>query len=331
MDDFSWSISADKLKSVLQCEFEGSYFGSSLYYDDTVVVGAAKNNGHDILVGCRGLGDSDSYFNLIRSVFHEVRHIQHDMSNFSCCEKYATECRIDAVACCGSSVYYGINGNDDEPPYPWYYENIREVDAEHHGIFDAYKFLLGHMTFYSGDVRSAFLGFINDRFLRKAGDPVSYYISFDKPITSLSDLDSYFKKQLEVSCASKHVGYDYSIDMDSCVGVLMSRPEIGWTNAAADFRKAKTGFDERRIIAGVVRAIHPEYTKDLTFDEKKLIGTWNTFHTATIPHIPQEIKEEFGALPDEKRRKYYSVAIDKLSVFNDDCVDVSDDFMDEFQ
>lgn len=127
-----------------------------------------------IMIGCRNLDmtSQESVVNLVRTLFHEARHVSQRVTNFECCNIYASECRADDIACRGSAYYYGIvpfhkgmpflNNKQSEIIYPHYYQNINELDAEYSGIFDTYEFFSNDDLFPTiGDPEQLILNVLN--------------------------------------------------------------------------------------------------------------------------------------------------------------------------
>ncbi len=331
MGDFSWFTSIDDIKLVLEKRFSKSHHGVSLVFNDQLDIGFGRSSDEIVEIGGKGCRSNDDYFSLIRSVFHEFRHVDQRRSNFMCCGKYASECRIEDIACQGSRSYYGaglkpvkdIETGEMRFEYfrePWYFHNIREVDAEKHGVRDTYLFLLTNPSFYNGDLKGAYLGHINQYF-HAPNKELCYFIDFEEPFDSLGDVDKCFDVALDDAVNYRRfdpvsrTGYSPYHD-DSVVGAAMRLHDVGWSNTASRFVHAFSGVEERRIIAGVTRAFHPEYTRDLLYDDRKSISTWNTFRTLSLPRIPDGFKEKYDLLPDSERKAYYLDAVDCLSQFD---------------
>ena len=325
MADFSWNNSCGEFCDILKKRFQIQHSDVDIVFDPDAVIGFGKTVDMSVFIGNGCLNSGvDSQFDLIRSVFHEFRHIEQRKSNFKCCGKYASECRLDDVACRGSSLYYGagerkvMSGSREilEPfLYTRYYRNICEIDAERYGIHEMYKFLVQNPSLYSGDLDSAFLGYINER-VHKPGALQEYFLDFYEPIRSMEELDQKFELEFVDRVRSLRPGYKPAEDDVSFVGALANSDVPGWSGVFSRYQRAKDGFEERRILAGIVRAVHPEYTRNLPYSDRTAISTFRTFHMTRIPEIPESVKKRFNVLPDDERRKYYLESVNRLSQFD---------------
>ena len=324
MIDFSWNKSYDEIRDMLEAQFRVSHHDIGFYVDKTVDIGVGASDGCSVVIGDYGLKSGDDCFSMIRSVFHEYRHVDQLRSNFVCCGKYASECRLDEIASRGSSLYYGagarvksVNGIDsfERFLYTRYFWNIREIDAEYNGVLDAYDFLLAHPSLYNGDMDGAFLEHINNK-AHKPGKPQEYFLDFYEPIRSMEELDQKFESQFVDRVRSLRPGYKPVEDDVSFVGILANSDIPDWSGAFSRYQRVKDGFEERRILAGIVRAVHPEYTRNLPYSDRTAISTFRTFHMTRIPEIPESVKKRFNVLPDDERRKYYLESVDRLSQFD---------------
>ena len=324
MVDFSWCESFDSIRDMLAEHFSGLYPDITFIPDERLMVGRGESDDKFVVVGDYGSRSNDAYFSMIWSIFHEYRHVEQRKSNFLCCGKYASECRLDDIACQGSRLYYGAGarkemiGNTEVVKkflYTRYYRNIREIDAEYHGVMDMYKYLLQNPSWYSGDLNGAFLEHINQN-IHNPGKLQEYFLDFHEPIQSMEKLDQKFEMEFVNQVHSRRLGYKPAEDDVSFVGILANSDISGWAGAFSRYENAKDGFSERRILAGIVRAVHPEYTQNLPYGDRKAIGTFRTFHMMHVPEIPGEVLEKFKILPDDERWKYYLESVDRLSQFD---------------
>ena len=326
-DQRIFTVSREDLMDALESDFLGRFPGGSIQFTDNEPVGKGMHVNGDVRIGFGDCVDDFDMFSLIRSVFHEGRHLEQERTNFSCCGDLASACRIDDLACSGSRMYYGAGIPGFDRPLSHYWHNIREIDAERFGVSRTVDYLYLYPEFVGGrDAEDVVLGFVNEKYLRKDKDAFrSYFVDFSEPFLSLDNFETMCDRQMHDAVFMKAEAYRIGNDADSCVGIMLRQNGLCWDEAVIRLGDAKDGSVERHIVAGVVRAAHPEYTKNLSAADRKSISAWKTFGTLRFPKISSDVEERLKLLPESERRKSYLDAVDMLPDPEDNSVS-DDDF-----
>ena len=317
-----FTVSREDLMDTLENDFLGRYPESHIEFTDGDSVGKGVYVDGNVSIGFGGCIDDFDMFSLVRSVFHECRHLEQECTNFSCCGDLASECRIDDLACSGSRMYYGAGIPGFDKPLPHYWHNIREIDAEWSGISRTVDYLYLHPEFIGGrDAEGVVLDFVNEKYVRENKNAErSYFVDFSEPFLSLDDFETMCDRQMHDAVFMKAEAYRIGNDVDSCVGIMLRQKGLCWDEAVIRLGGAKDGSVERYIVAGVVRAAHPEYTKNLSAADRKSISAWKTFGTFRFPKISAEVEDRLELLPESERRKSYLEAVDRLPDLEDGSV-----------
>ena len=315
-----FTVSKQKLIDTLTVDFRDRHSAGHIAFNKDMIVGEGVHNVGNVFIGIGDCVTDYDMFLIVRSVFHECRHLEQEFTNFSCCGDLASECRIDDLACSGSRMYYGAGIPGFDKPLPHYWHNIREIDAERFGISRTVDYLYLHPEFIGGrDAEDVVLGFVNEKYVRENKDAErSYFVDFSKLFSSLDDFESTCDKQMHDAVFMKAEAYRIGNDVDSCVGIMLRQKGLYWNEAVIRLGDAKDGSVERHIVAGVVRTAHPEYTKNLYAADRKSISAWKTFGTLRFPKIPSDVEKQLKLLPESERRKSYLEAVDRLPDPEDD-------------
>lgn len=195
----------------------------------------------------------EKFVQVLVSMFHENRHMTNCLNGYKDCRSDKTENL--ALSMCyladqNNSFYYKGNHN--------YHMNLREIDAEHAGILDAYDYLCYQFPDKQADCEQLVLDYVNHkRELVLNGDIDYFFDNSCRRFECIDDIDVVFS-QLFVDAMNKSRSYQFNRNTND---LAMSKfcQNNGWRLLHRKFLDSDSGFERDKMIGCIVLAVHPEY------------------------------------------------------------------------
>lgn len=130
---------------------------------------------------------NELFVKLIVNLYHEIQHYYQQLAFFENNQEKDESLFYNYLACIGNGQGYY---NPEINPYN-YYNNVRELDAEYMGIKKAYNFLI--TIFSEKEAEQLIVNYFNNRLTQ------NYYISSDKPVSSMAEINMLFTKTITVN------------------------------------------------------------------------------------------------------------------------------------
>lgn len=130
---------------------------------------------------------NELFVKLIVNIYHEIQHYYQQLTFFENNQQKDESLFYNYLACIGNGQGYY---NPEINPYN-YYNNVRELDAEYTGIKKAYNFLT--TIFSEKEAEQLIVNYFNNRLTQ------NYYISSDKPVSSMAEINMLFTKTITVN------------------------------------------------------------------------------------------------------------------------------------
>lgn len=261
-------VSVREMMQYISDTYRKKYRNVDVIFNDQDFIGTGYThydphiNDYTVIFGTQPLfgnkfTDQD-YINGIKIVCHEYRHVRQMESNFEVCGKYASECRIDFMACYCSNTYYGYKAdNNKNIVLPHYFKNIREIDAEYQAFEETPEFL-SDKDFFPGveNVDTVMFQYAN-RWYKEGVTHEPSYISVSKDVTSWVQIKESRNQQMKTAMYKKPDTYDPHQDKDSILSTIMSCDEYPWNKLADMIDQTPDNKTQRRLIAAVMMKVDP--------------------------------------------------------------------------
>ena len=190
------SLNVDPYKIVLDYKLDIGNGYCDNYYDSN----------REIHIGVKELKSffnteipNESFVKLVVNIYHETQHYYQQKNFFENTNLTERDLTFfyNYLACVGNPFgYYSPKLNPHN-----YYNNIRELDAEYNGIQNAFDYL---QTIFTKEKSEDFIiNYVNNRLKN------TYYISANKPISTLEEINNIFKKKIRLNL---HKARQYNVN-----------------------------------------------------------------------------------------------------------------------
>lgn len=158
---------------------------------------------------------NELFVKLVVNIYHETQHYYQQKAFFE--NTNLTEQDLiyfyNYLACIGNpSGYYNPELNSYN-----YYNNIRELDAEYNGIQNAFDYL---QTIFTKETSESFIiNYVNNRLKN------TYYISINKPILSLEEINNIFKRKIRLNLHKARQYNTNCINQDEPIQYIQNQNE----------------------------------------------------------------------------------------------------------
>ena len=189
---------------------------------------------------------SDKVFTtIVLNMYHEKAHCiqKNDLFRQTHLDADAANQLTQEIACMDNHDYYFDNGN--------YKINANEIQAEHYGIMNVYKYLCNEFTKINpADHEHIILDIVNDKMMNS-----TYFVSSEKPFRSLSEVEKAFDDAYDISFVKKRTYMVNSSNTHDVVKLFMrEHPE-----AKEAYLNADSPLEQDRCIASINLKLHPKW------------------------------------------------------------------------
>lgn len=271
----------------------GDAVGNGITYDNVFPV--------EIFVGVRELNTdaivSDSQImESIRAVYHELRHADHKLTKFGCCNDFKSEMKIDYIACDKNSWFYGYRYNNDLADDYW--SNIREIDCERYALRRTYVFLKD----YVDGMDAKMVDFVNNKLfevhsvLGAIPKGVDYYFRQNVPYESWDSMNARFDKVLSDCVVRGHQNYSVRDDPGSVLSYALKRNSNAWLDCRIAFNGERNGFRKNCMAASIMLNMRREYIDELGItDNEQVLMDFKSLFGRSFPKISfRQVHKKFS-------------------------------------